>query len=454
MSANKEITLPGQGLATIAGIGLLCGIAMTSVQGCDDGPLGDIAEQCGLVCPGEGEGLVAGNFAISGIASIDGFFSAVVNVRSAALQVSGTVRAELEGMAASLGIEGAAELSLADLTAQVRAGIEAKISANVQGSLTIKFEPAKCEADLEVTAKAAAECDVEADPGSIEAKCEGSCEVSAEVAAECSAMGTLSCSGQAPNFECEGSCTGSCQLEVAAECGGSCNGECEGECSACAGGACDNQGGVVANCAGSCGGMCRGECKLEAGGSCGGRCEGSCEYTPPSGMCEANATAKCDVSAMADAKCEGKCEGSVEPPMVKAECSAQVEAKAKAEIVCTPPSLSVEFQFAAGLDADAQAEFKAWLEGFKARFAGMLAARAKLDFVAEAAVDLIAAGEGAVRASFDTALSGDLDLKASIGIGCALGELEAVGTVLGEAQAELTASATAFVEIGGAVGAG
>ncbi len=224
MSERNETTLPGQSLVSIAGIGLLCGIAVTSVQGCDDGPLGDLAEQCGLVCPGEGEGLVAGNFAISGIASIDGFFSAVVNVRSAAANISGSIRAELEGMAASLGIEGAAELSIEDLTAAVKTGIEAKIQANVSGSLKINFQPPRCEADIEVTAKAAAECDVEADPGSIEAKCEGSCEVSAEVAADCSAMGTLSCSGQAPNFQCEGTCSGSCQLEVAAACEGSCNG--------------------------------------------------------------------------------------------------------------------------------------------------------------------------------------------------------------------------------------
>jgi hypothetical protein len=431
---------------------MVSAVALWLASSCgSDAP--EISAPCGLTCPSDG--LADGRAGISGVASVDGFFSAVLGVRDAAGAVSGTIRAELEGMAKGLGIEGAADLSLDELTSQVRAGIEAKISASVDGSLSIEFQPAKCEADLEVSAKAAAECDVEADPGSIEAKCEGTCEVSAEVAAECSAMGTLSCSGQAPGFACEGTCSGSCQLEVAAECGGSCNGTCEGECSACAGGACEMDGdGFVANCAGTCSAGCRGECKLDGGGSCAGRCEGTCEYTPPSGMCEANATAKCDVSAMADAKCEGKCEGSVEPPMVKAECAAQVEAKAKAEIVCTPPSLSVEFQFAAGLDADAQAEFKAWLEGFKGRFAAMLAARAKLDFVAEAAVDLVAAAGGAVEGSIDAALGGDLSVKLVVGLACALEELPEVQVVLAEAQGQLTASADAFVEISRVVAGG
>ncbi len=447
----------GQSMASVAGMGMLCGFAMASVQGCDDGgPLGDLAEQCGLVCPDEG--VAQGNASISGIANIDAFFSAVINVRAAADTVSGTIRAELEGMAASLNIEGYAEMDLPTLSAAVRTELDAKFSAAVDGGLTIKFQPAKCEADLEVSAKAAAECDVEAEPGMVEAKCEGSCEVSADVAAECSAMGTLSCEGQAPMFQCDGTCSGSCQLDVAASCSGSCNGECTAGCNVCAGGDCEDMGGgVVANCAGTCMGDCRGECKLEGGGTCEGQCEGSCEYTPPMGvMCEANATAKCDVSAMAEAKCEGKCEGNVTPPMVSAECEASVEAKAKAEIVCTPPSLTVDFRFSAAYEADAnlRAEFKAWLEGFKARFAGMLAARAKIGFVLEAAGDLVVAAEGAVKTSFETAAEGDIDIKATVGLGCAIGELSAVGTALGDAQGSLNASVEAFVMVGGAVGAG
>ncbi|HVH98239.1 MAG TPA: hypothetical protein VM869_06005 [Enhygromyxa sp.] len=432
--------------------GLLSGLAIAA-PGCDDGPLGDLAEQCGLVCPDDG--IAEGNASISGIVSVDSFFSAVIEVRNAALQVSGSVRGELEGMAVSLGVEGYADLSTEDLGAAVVAELEAKLTTYVDGGLTINYQPPRCEASVDVAVKAAAECDVTADPGSIEAKCMGSCEVSAEVAAECEAMGTLECTGQAPMLQCSGTCRGDCQLDGAAACEGTCNGRCSGECTACAGGACETDGmGVITNCTGSCSAMCEGTCKLEVAASCDGSCEGECTYTPPSGGCEANATAKCDVSAMADASCQGSCEGSVEPPEVSAECEASVEAKANASVECTPPSLSVEFRFAAGLDAAGQAEFKAWLEGFKTRFAGLLAANAKLEIVGTAAADLVAAADGAVRGAFETIGSGDLDLKASIGIGCGLAELEAVGTALAEAQGEISASLTATASITGAVAGG
>jgi hypothetical protein len=428
-------------LLPLLSCGLLSGLAVAA-PGCD-GPLGDLAEQCGLVCPDDG--IAEGNASISGIVSVDSFFGAVINVRDAALQVSGSVRGEFEGIAASLGIEGYADMSMDELSAAITGELTVLFEANLQGGLTISYEPPRCQASLDVAVQAAAECDVEADPGSIEAKCMGSCEVSADVAAQCQADGTLRCTGQAPNFQCSGSCSGSCQLEVAAACEGTCNGTCEGECSACTGGNCQMDGmGNVTNCAGSCSSMCQGTCELDAGGSCSGRCEGECTYDPGGASCEANATAKCDVSAMAEAECQGSCEGSVEPPEVSAECEASVEAKANASVECTPPSLSVEFAWnaTAGVDADMQAEFKIWLEGFKGRFGSMLAASAKLEIVGTAAADLIAAADGAVKGAFDTIASGDLDLKASIGIGCGLAELEAVGTADGRvAPAVLHAAA-------------
>lgn len=435
---------------SILGLGLLAGASMGTLQGCDDGPLGNLAEKCGLTCPTDG--IIEGNFAISGVASVDAFFASVVTVDEAATKLEAGVRAELVGLAKLLEIEGAAELSLGDLSAQVSTALTAKFEANIEGSITIDFEPAKCEASVEASVEAAANCDVNADPGSIEASCSGSCEVSAEVAAECEAMGNLKCEGTAPNFQCEGTCTGSCQLEVAASCSGTCNGSCEGSCSVCSGGACDDQGGTVANCAGQCMGMCTGECKLEAGGSCGGSCEGSCEYTPPSGGCTGSATAKCDVSAMGDVKCEGKCEGSVEPPEVSAECEASVEAKAKAEIECTPPSLQINYQFAAGLDASAQAEFKAFIQGFRVRYAAMLAATAKAEFVLEAGADLVAAAGGAVEGAISAAASGDADLSVAIGLGCALDELGNVGTALSGATSKVEGSISAIASVSGSVG--
>src|SRR5690606_2993930 len=163
-----------------------------------------------------------GNARISGVLSVDAGFGADVNVRATALDRSGTVRAELEGMAASLEVEGYADMSLSGLSAAIFGRMNAKFQGTIQGALRTKYEPQKWQSSVEVAVEAAAECDVTADPGSIEAKCMGSCEVSAEVAADCQAMGTLECTGQAPNFECTGSCSGDCQLEVAAGCEGTC----------------------------------------------------------------------------------------------------------------------------------------------------------------------------------------------------------------------------------------
>jgi hypothetical protein len=449
-----NLDLRNKPVVPLLACGLISGLAV-SAPGCGEGGLVEqLIEECGLVCPEEG--IAEGNASISGIVSVDAFFSAVLDVRDAAFVVSGTVRAELEGMAASLGIEGYADMDFDALSAAVVGELQAKFETTLDGGLKINFEPAKCQASVEVAVEAAAECDVEVDPGSIEAKCMGSCEVSADVAADCQAMGTLECTGQAPGFACDGSCSGDCQLEVAAACEGTCSGRCEGTCSACAGGACETDGmGVTTNCAGSCSTNCEGTCKLEAGGSCSGRCEGSCTYNPGNASCEANATASCDVSAMADASCQGKCEGSVEPPEVSAECQASVEAKAQASVECTPPSLSVEFQFAAGLSVDEQAAFKIWLEGFKGRFAAMLAASAKLEIVGEAAAGLLTAAGGAVNDVFaDLEANGGLSLKAGIGIGCALDQLGAVGTALAEAQGEITGSVSATADITSAVGGG
>ena len=437
-------------ILSLFSIGILSGLGLATMQGCD----GDDIKNAACADYGCNQTLLKGNASISGIASVDAFFSSVLSVRDASAAVSGSVEAELRGMAVSLGIEGAADLEISDLAAQVKIAIQAKLEANVKGELRIAFQPPKCEADIDVAVKATAECDVEVNPGQVSVQCEGSCEVSAEVAAECHAEANLTCEGQAPNFQCEGSCKGSCQLEVAAECSGSCSGECDGECSVCAGGECETENGVVTNCAGSCSGMCKGTCELAAGGSCEGRCEGSCEYTPPEAKCEGGAQAKCDFSGKAEAKCEGKCEGSVTPPSAKAECEASVNAKAKAEIQCTPPSLNVEFQFAAGLNADAQAEFKVWLEGFKVRYAALLAAGKKLEFVGQAAVDLSAAAQGAVKASIDAGVSAaaDGDVQIITGLNCALQELRNVGTILNTANAQVQASTSAILEVSGSVG--
>lgn len=427
-------------------LGLATGSGLATLQGCED-PTG----VCDLSCPAEG--VADGNASISGIASFDAFFGAVISLRDASANVNADMRAELEGLAAALEIEGAAEMSMDELSAAVAAALQLKLDGYVEGGLTLSYQPPRCDVNLEVVANAAAECDVEATPGEVKVECSGSCEVSAQAQAQCAAEGNLTCTGQAPGFDCNGTCTGACEADVAFECGGSCLGACEGTCTVCAGGDCEDDGnGVITNCAGACMGMCDGTCELEAGGQCDFRCEGSCEYDPGGAECEAGASAKCDVSASAEVECEGKCEGEASPPEVSAECQAAVEAKASAEVECTPPAIGVDFQFKAGLDADARAEFKSFLEILELRFAGMVAANAKIEHLQPAVVQVGAAAKGAVEGAIQAAGEGDLSVQVVLGLRCAGDEVKVVPGIVEEVGANLEASVSAFVEVAAVIG--
>lgn len=408
----------------IAG-GLIAGLSLTATQGCDD--VGNIAEQCGLTC--DQDAYINGKFNISGIASVDAFFSAALDVQGAINTTAGQIEAELKALYGLVGAEGAADF---------KAAFEAKLSGyiDLDAGLSIKAEPPRCEASMEITAKAAAECDVDVKPGEVSASCEGSCAVDVDAQADCHAAGGLTCKGQAPNLECSGTCTGSCELTAAAACDGTCRGQCNGQ-----------------DFEGRCDGMCQGTCELAAGGSCSGKCTGECEYTPPSGSCEATAEARCTASAEANVECKGKCEGKATPPEVSAECKASVEAKAEASVQCYPAQLAIDYRFnaQAGGNAELQAEFKAFINNFKLRYSALLAAVARAEGLIEVTGTLRGAGVTAVNdAAAELKASGDL--KASIGAGCAILALPKVAEQLGAAVTNLSGQVKAAGEISTSIG--
>lgn len=414
----------------VAAASVIGGIAAT---GCGDsgGPLGNLAEQCGLTCPAEG--VAEGNASISGVASVDAFFGAVTTFDAKANLVAGNIQAELDAIAVSLDLEPGAA------SADITAAIKAKIKANVQGDLKVKAEPAKCEVSASATVEATAKCDASVEPGMVSAKCEGTCQVDASAEASCSGDAEVQCTGTAPDLSCSGECKGTCELDTA----GSCDGTCEGTCM-----------GGTKDASGRCDGMCQGSCKLEAGGSCSGTCKGECTYTPPSGMCEANATVECKAMADASVECSGKCEGKVEPPKASAECEASAKAEAEANVECTPPSIDIGFEFAGSVqgDATAQAEFEAWLTGFKGHLSAILAEVKRAQVLVDVGGDVAAAANGAVKGAINTQAKGDLDLKATVGLGCALDQLPVVVTVVGDATSNLQASLSGAVDVTGAVG--
>jgi len=413
-------------------------IALTlGCDGGDGGLIGDLAEECGLSCPAEG--ILQGNAQISGIASLDSFFGAVIDVQSAAASVSAAVRVELDTIALSVGLQRGAA------SADIAAAVRAKFDASLDGGLKVTYKPAECSASVEVAAQATAECDVQADPGSVMVECEGSCEVDATVTASCEAEATLVCEYTPPDLQCSGECSGTCQIEGSAMCSGTCNGTCEGTCSV------QNADG---SCAGECMGMCTGSCEMSAGASCQGSCEGTCTVRNPEGGCEANATARCEAMAGATVQCDAQCTGKAEPPMVKAECEATVEAKASASVECTPPELDVAYQWSAALEGDlqAQAQFKAWLKGFRANVSALVAAQAKAEGVLAAAQGMVDAAGGVVGTTAGT-LAANGSLKQTVGAGCAVAELGDVGAALEQSLGDLTGSLSAVAEISGTLGA-
>ena len=151
---------------TIPGIAL----GAISASSCDKVagalPGGDaLLKQCGLVCPDQK--LADGNASISGVASVDAFFSSVVHFQAQADIVTNGIQAELDAIAASVGAK-------AGDTADLKAKLAAKISANVDGKLQVVYQPPKCNVSAKATLEAQAKCDASVKPGSASVKCEGS----------------------------------------------------------------------------------------------------------------------------------------------------------------------------------------------------------------------------------------------------------------------------------------
>lgn len=404
-----------------------------STQACNgtDNPLGDneLLKQCGLVC--SDKGIIDGNASISGIPNVDAFFGSVVNFNAKANLIAGNINAELGKVYASVGASGDADF---------QAKLQAKFS--LDGDVSVKFQPAQCAVSAQATIEATAKCDATIDPGKAEVTCSGTCEAKASVDAKCDAEATVKCVGTAPELKCSGECKGTCELTAAASCEGTCNGECSGTCSV------KNADG---SCAGSCDGMCKGNCELSASGSCSGSCKGECTYTPPDAKCEAGASVKCEAKANASVKCDGKCEGEVTPPKASAECEASAKADASVNVECTPPSLDVSYKFAANADAMAQAKFEAWLVGFKAS-AGFIGAQlSQSEFVVKAGADIGAKAGGAVTDAIK-AIDVSGNLKASVGVTCALGELPNVASAMADSTKSLKDSATAAGKFTAALG--
>jgi modification target Cys-rich repeat protein len=425
----------------LTGLGLLCGLAMTSAQGCDPASVSeDICGPCGSIASGQ--------LSISGNARLDGFFTAVADFGKATATIQASFEADIRALASIYGMaDGEINAQFID---ELKANIKADFQANVDGGIKLVYKPAKCEADVHVAVEAQASCEVNADceamvnPGEVSVSCEGTC--SGSCSGTC--MGEVVCKGGALGAECDVGCEGACELTAEASCSGTCNGTCTGDCTAT-----DANG----SCRGSCDGMCMGTCETDVAAECNGTCHGSCHATvsPPSCMAEV----ECNATCMGE--CGGHCEGKFEPPSASAscdasaDCKAQASAQAEANITCTPPSLDWEFNFNAGVSADAQAAFVARLGELRVRGVAILQGLARAQALINGEIDgevvfdppPIANLTAQVQGLISAGISGDIDIPKGR-IGCVIPAFEEAGKVLADVTTDFGASVVVQAQFG------
>ncbi|MBN2718939.1 MAG: hypothetical protein JXX14_24040 [Deltaproteobacteria bacterium] len=436
--------------------------------GCDKGEdeaTDDSTGPCDIGCPSAGNGLLAGNYSISGVAAIDGFLQSVVGFGTKADNVSADIDTALKSIYGTVGLDVAfktgADLDLADrFQSSLAASFYLDMSSG--SAITVEYHKPDCEVSASASIEATAKCDVDVDPVKVNAICAGECEVDAQqidLYDKCAdgSDAQLRCTGIAPGLICAGSCTGDCVLHVAAACDGVCYGSCNGVC------ALENADGV---CAGQCDGTCLGTCKMESGDVCDGQCVGTCKYTPADGVCTGGAIAEIfcessDAAEMLGVECNTTCRGKLTPPHTTAVCEASARAENDLEAECAPPVIDVFYQFdqqaidaaiARGeiaSEADAKAQFRAWLFLFKVHMGALLAATAQADIVVKAGENMIsAAGNVVAKAGTELAASGDLDLATTYKLTtCLPPELKKVPGIIGDASDRLTASVDASVSL-------
>ena len=164
-------------------------IGMLVATGCskEDGGLpggDDICGPCGEIAKGD--------VGISGDVRVDGFFKALGNIQIATSTIQADFDANIRALAATYDVQLTGNVINAAAVAQLTAAIRADFDANIQGSVSVDYQPPRCEASVNVAVQAQAQCEVKAgceadiNAGELSVACEGQC-----------------------TGKCEGECTGS-----------------------------------------------------------------------------------------------------------------------------------------------------------------------------------------------------------------------------------------------------
>src|SRR5690606_27455631 len=130
-----------------------------------------VADQCKLEC----KGVVEASGSVSGIASVDAFFTSALKFRAQANILEADVRGTLVEMAVALGID--ASGSAADIAGRIEGHIQGGFGGKIDGGITIDFQPPRCEVSAQATLQASARCDATVDPGKASVECNGGCVI-------------------------------------------------------------------------------------------------------------------------------------------------------------------------------------------------------------------------------------------------------------------------------------
>lgn len=348
-------------------------IGMLVATGCSEDGNGlpggdDICGPCGEIAKGD--------VGISGDVRVDGFFKALGNIQIATSTIQADFDANIRALAAAYEVNLTGNVINAAAVAQLTAAIRADFDTNIQGSVSVDYQPPRCEASVNVAVQAQAQCEVKAgceadiNAGELSVACEGQCTGKCEGAC----TGSFACEITPPAAGCTGRCEGACNLEAGGVCNGTCRGSCDGECSAR-----DGEG----NCAGECTGECEGTCELAVAAECSGTCTGKCFVEPGSADCTAEASCR----GSCEGSCTGGCEGNFTPPSASveceaaADCQASAKAEANASLECSPPQLKLDYTLAGNANANVAAKtaFTARVTELKARGIAIVQGAAKYE---------------------------------------------------------------------------
>jgi hypothetical protein len=422
----------------VAGM-LLFGISVFSSCGDDEG--GDSSDT-DSDADGECGTLAAGDSDISGHPVLDGAFGALLAMQAHADAIRTELDESLNAIGAEWGVEGLDGMALEDKVASVKGEIAAHIDANVSGSVRVIFLAPECSSSI-AAAQAAmlaceqgSGCDVgDACLENTAVACQGQCQ------GGCTGSCSGSCELPMTAGSCSGVCAGACETTDAGDCIGTCDGVCAGTCS------CGEWSGET--CGGICDGSCTGVCEQIGGGSCSGECTGTCAV-------EATASCEGECHGSCDAECSDACQGDVTPPSCSAdgeceaaaECAIQSSLWARAEVACAGSIVDVCYDFAAGVDATAQAEFNAKMASLSVAMAPVIDRTGENRDM----FDADACAEIGIESGFVVMLAAFEDLSAQfeageLDDGIAPGKHECVAPALEEASAMMAEMTSSAVEV-------